>query len=189
MLETILGVLASPGLGAITGLFGGWMTKRENRKNKEMEFAHEEKMANIDKERDAADHAHDIALLDKKSELSLTEGQIQADLLETKGDIELDKAAADAFADSQVSKVPAMEYVKAAVRPIITAILLYYAWDIYSRLTELTGGLENMDKGTVENLYVYVVHAIIYLAVTAVMWWFASRGDRAIDKIKGMFRT
>jgi len=189
MLETILGVLASPGLGAITGLFGGWMTKRENRKNKEMEFAHEEKMANIDKERDAADHAHDIALLDKKSELSLTEGQIEADLIETKGDIEVDKSAADAFALSQVSKIPAMEYVKAAVRPTITAILLYYAWDIYATLTELTGGLDKIDKAILVDLYVYVIHAIIYLAVTAVMWWFASRGDKAIDKIKGMFHA
>ena len=171
----IIGAL-NPVLGTVTGLLGGWLAKRERRKQMEMEFAHEEKMETMGLQRDQWAHEAALAMADKQVEAAQAEGAIQADI-----------RAADAFGESQKSGLTRFgEIIRSIVRPIITGVLLWCSWTIYSETEELVGGLEGLDPLVVQDLFVYIVHAIVFLTITAVSWWFASRGDRAVATIKGM---
>ena len=184
MLTDIIGAVASGGLmpifGALGGLVGGWLAKREQRKLLELTNSHEHRMADIDIRRDTLQYNHELLIADKNLEQSQAEGEIADDL-----------RSADAFVESikaeQHSHLGAFgNTIKSAIRPIITAALLWCTWMIYSELNTLVGGLEGLDPVMLQELFVYVVHAIIFLTITAVAWWFASRGDKAVKAIKGM---
>lgn len=177
MIETILAVMTSGGFGAITGLIGGFLAKREQRKLLQLENEHARYMADIDLQRDQLQYQQELALADKRVEHAQIEGEIAADV-----------ASAQAFTISQQpSKLTKVgELAKTAMRPVITVVLLWVTWTIYSETSELIGGLEGLDAVQLQKLFVYIVHAIIFLTITAVSWWFASRGERAVKAIKGL---
>lgn len=181
MLGDLVDLFAGGGVmnivGAISGLVGGWLAKREQRKLLTLENEHERYMADIDLKRDKLEHEQALAVMDKKVEQARVEGEIEDDI-----------RAGDAFIESiKPSKLTKFgEIVKSAMRPIITVALLWVTWTIYVQLEELMGGLEGLDPVQLQQLFVYVVHAIIFLTITAVSWWFASRGERAVKAIKGM---
>ena len=183
MLEAILGIFTSGGFGALTGLVGGYMQKREQRKILQLENEHAEKMAQIDVEMAHLEHQQALALVEK-----------QIDLAETEGQIEVDAREADAFVESvrsasQPTGNKFLDGVKTLIRPVITGILMYFAWDIYNQLDTIIGGLAELEPEKLQDLYVYVIHAIIFLTITAVTWWFASRGEKAVAAIKGMIHA
>ena len=180
MLETVLGIFTSGGFGAVTGLIGGFMQKREQRKILELENSHAEKMMEHDISMQKLENEQAILLVEKKIDLAQAEGEIEVEVRE-----------ADAFVESvRAAQQPTgnvfLDGVKTVMRPLITIVLLYFAWDIYNQLDNIIGGLEALDKGKLEDLYIYVIHAIIFLAITATTWWFASRGEKAVAAIKGM---
>ena len=181
MLSTILDLFASGGVmnifGALSGLVGGWLAKRELRKTMEVSNAHEQVMANIDLKRDELQYQQTLGIMDKKVELAQAEGQIQDDI-----------RSADAFVESMKGgRLSAFgEGVKSAVRPIITGVLLYVTWEIYNETSILIGGLDGLEVAKLQELFIYIVQAIIFLTITAVSWWFASRGDKAVKSIKSM---
>ncbi len=181
MIGDLVDLFAGGGLvnvfGAISGLVGGWLAKREQRKILTIENEHERYMADVDLKRDQLEHAQALAVLDKNIEQAKTEGEIAMDI-----------KAGDAFIESQKpSKLTKFgEIIKSAMRPVITVALLWVTWKIYDELQILMGGLKGLDPVQLQQLFVYVVHAIIFLTITAVSWWFASRGERAVKAIKGM---
>ena len=182
MFTTILGLFTSGGFGAITGLIGGWLAKREQRKLIELTNDHDYRMAEVDLKRDELQYDHALATIDKNIEQSEAEGVIATDV-----------RAADAFVESVSNATKTTgsrigDALKSAVRPILTAFLLYISWTIYSNLDELVGGLKALDEEVIEQLFVYVVHSILFLTITAVSWWFASRGERSVAAIKSMMK-
>jgi hypothetical protein len=182
MLTTLLGVLTSGGFGAITGLIGGFMQKREQRKLLELSNAHDLAMANVDLQRDQAEREHALLVVEKNIEVARVEGEIAEDIRD-----------ADAFVESirsadKPSGSHFMDAIKAAMRPLLTLLLMYITYDIYQQLNEIIGGLEKLDPKMVQELYVYVIHSIIFLTILAISWWFASRGEKAVAAIKGMIR-
>jgi len=82
---------------------------------------------------------------------------------------------ARAFEESQKTKSKFGDAIKSAVRPLITAILLYQTWIILTSLEEITGGLVNLPDGEALQLYREITLNIISLTSTSVSWWFASR--------------
>lgn len=177
LLALFSGGAALNGVGALGGLLGGWLAKREQRKLLELTNDQERFMADIDLKRDTLEHQQALAVLDKKVEHAQAEGEIAADI-----------KASEAFADSQKinpgTRVGAM--VKSAVRPVITGLLLYMTWDIYMTVYTLVDGFEGLSADVLQNLFVYIVHSIIFLTITATAWWFASRGEQAVKAIKSM---
>ena len=181
MLGELVDLFATGGVanifGAVSGLIGGWLAKREQRKLLELENSHERYMADVDLKRDQLQYDQALAIMDKKVEQAQVEGQIQDDI-----------RTADAFVASHkpnpFNKIG--NAIKSAVRPIITGILLWVTWQIYTETSALVGGLKGLDTVKLQELFVYIVHAIIFLTITAVSWWFASRGERAVKAIKGM---
>jgi len=170
MIETILGIFTSGGFGAITGLVGSFMAKREERKVLELKYAYEKDMAEIDRLREEADRDHDLAMADKQVERAEAEGAIAMDVAE----VGLVDAAIQAQAKSSGNKT--VDAVLRFVRPAITAYLLVVVTLIGFKLHELTGGLNNLPIAEVFDLYKHIVHQTVFLAVTAVAWWFGSRG-------------
>jgi len=182
MLELILEFFTSGGFGAIVGLLGGYLTKREVRKLKELEFKHEQFLVDKDIERDNLYYSHAERVADKQMEYAQIEGQIADDI-----------KSADAFIESIKSQKTHREEhwvlstIKTLMRPILTCALLWISFSIYVRLEALVGGLESLDPKLMQELFIYVIHAIIFLTITAVAWWFASRGERAVESIRKMF--
>ena len=182
MIETILGVLTSGGFGAITGLVGGFLAKREQRKLLELQNSHDLQMAEIDFKQSELEHKQALALVDKQVEIAQVEGAIQQDIKDAEAFIESQKSL------TQPASHPFMEIGKSLIRPVLTIILLFVTWDIYTDLHEIVGGLEGLDSDHTQDLFIYVVHSIIFLTITAVSWWFASRGEKAVAAIKGMIK-
>lgn len=180
MLDAILGVMTSSGLGAITGLIGGIWQKIEQRKLVKEENRHDEEMAQIDIQLQTMENEQAILMVDKQIEQAQAEGAIAVDIKDADAFVESIKAA------SKPTGNPWIDGIKTAVRPLLTAVLLYFSWDIYDQLRTIIGDLEGLDPKLTQELFIYVVHSIIFLTVTAVAWWFASRGEKAVAAIKGM---
>ena len=77
-MSVLLDLLGAGGLGTVfsgvSGLVGGWLTKRENRKMMELTNAHELKMAEVDQRTAEFELQASITLADKKIDLAQTEG-------------------------------------------------------------------------------------------------------------------
>lgn len=170
MLDIIMGIASSSGLGVIAGLVGSYFTKREERKLAETMNAHERDMAAIDAQREAADQTHSLAMADKKADLAQIEGAIASDIAE------MDNISETIRAQSKPSGHPLIDGILRFVRPLITLYLLIVLTIITYKLHTLTGGLENLKDGEIFALYKHIIHQTVFLAVTAVAWWFGSRG-------------
>ena len=181
VLSTIVDLATSGGFGVVTGLIGGVLSKWHNYKMAKLQFEHDQYMGELDMKRDQMQFDHTVALADKRIEQSQIEGEIASDV-----------RAADAFIESQRNSqttgwgVQVWEFVKSLIRPVLTGVLIWFAYDIYTDLHDIVGGLENLDPVKAQDLFVYSVHAVFFLTITAVAWWFASRGDKAVKAIKGM---
>jgi len=170
MLSSVLGFLAAPGFGLVTGLFGAWITKREERKQQEIDNAHEEKMAEIDAIEANAERVHSLAMADKQLQVTETEGEIALDIAE------MGNAGLAIAALARPSGIPYVDAALRFVRPLITVYLLavvsYFGYLPY----DLIGGLEALPTAELVGLFVYLIEALIVLATTATGWWFGSRG-------------
>ncbi len=162
-------IFASSGLGAIVGLLGSWLTKREERRNLELKLTHETKMADIRKEEAAFEFSHELAMADKQVERAEVEGQIARDVEEM-------AAFRDGLKEQQmVYKIKWVDAIRGLMRPVITVYLLLLATIITLRIGSWTGGLQSLDAHVMTTLYSDTIAQILFLVTTAVTWWFGSR--------------
>lgn len=171
MLDTILDIATSGGFGAITGLFGGYLQKKHELKLEALraQTRREDREANLEEMK--IENSHVLEVEDKKIEVAEAEGAVAVEKLETKGFVESIKNQAIS------TGITFVDGVRGLMRPIITSYLLLIATIITINLHTLVGGLEGgMTRATAEELYVHIIHQLIFLTVTAVSWWFASRG-------------
>ena len=168
-MEWLVSIFTSGGFGAVTGLIGGWLAKKEARKMKELEYSFErDQMAHTIAEL-TLEHSHALAVVDKK-----------IDLAEAEGAIEIESKEADAFIESikQQGKPSGHVFFDGLLRWVRPAITFWLLWQLYylqKQLEKLTGGMENLGEDELMTMYLMVVNAIIFLATTATGWWFASR--------------
>lgn len=165
----LVSIFTSSGFGAVTGLVGGWLAKREARKMEELRYNHEAVMAKFQAEEAKAERDQALALGEQNKQLAEIEGQQR-----------VEEKTVDAFKASMESQGKTtgnalFDFVLRLVRPIITVWLLVLLGGIYGKLDELTGGLESLSAKEQLTLYMTIVDAIIFLTTTAVGWWFASR--------------
>jgi hypothetical protein len=95
--------------------------------------------------------------------------------IEAQSSVDIKKADADAFVESQKSLSRVGDAIKSAVRPLITGWLLYMTWRIWEALEAITGGIESFSAQEAADLYKSTAVSIISLTTMAVSWWFASR--------------
>jgi len=169
MLDAILGIASSSGLGAIVGLVGSWMAKREQRKLDELNNAHEISMAEIDLRRDEAESKQALAMADKQIEQAQAESEIASEV-----------AAGEAFSLSQEtanksSGVQWVDGIRSLMRPVITIYLLIVVTYITYNIHQTLGGLNALGTSDLYSLYSHIINQTVFLAVTATLWWFGSR--------------
>lgn len=168
MLETLLGILASGGTGAIVGLIGSIAIKWLDLKVLKEKLTVEVKMAEIRTRELELEQSHALALADK-----------EIDKAEVEGKITLDVAEMQAFAESQ--KAQAIRYggvvdsIRGLMRPVITLFLLIASTWILYRVWQMVGGLQALDQDELLALFKSQIDAMTFLTMTAVTWWFGSR--------------
>lgn len=169
MVESLIAILSSSGLGGLIGGFFGWLNRKEERKDKELEFTHQIQMANLALQEAGLMNQHQLDIA--KSRLDETK---------VKGEQEVEKTDANTFGESvkQSFKVIGIKFVDAIrflVRPVITVYLLVHVSILAYHISALVGGLEALPMDELMYLYRYVIAQSFFLATTAVTWWFSSR--------------
>jgi len=168
MLETLLGILASGGTGAIIGLVGSIAVKWLDLKVLKEKLVVEVKMAEIRTRELELEQAHALALAAK-----------EIDKAEVEGKIALDVAEMQAFTESQ--KAQAVRYggfvdsVRGLMRPVITVFLLIASTWVLYRVWQMVGGLTALEEEDLLALFKGQIDAMTFLTMTAVTWWFGSR--------------
>ena len=159
MIESILTLLGSPLLGGLVGTIGSYFTRREERKFKESEWEHDYRMSQLNAE-------------------NTRKGlQLQGELTEK----ELDGKA---FLESHKSKSSWADFIRAVVRPIITAYLMYLMTVISLELNKIVGGMEVLPMDQIILLYSDVISGTVFLTITAVTWWFGTRNTQAVKNMQ-----
>ena len=176
MLESIGEIFASSGLGAIVGAVGSWLGKREERKARQDEYAHESKMRDLDMQETQMTQAHEMAIADKEIQRAETEGQIDLDKIEASG---WKESITQGFKQTGVKWV---DGIRGLMRPLITVYLLAIASVVTYQLSRLVGGLEALPMDEVLDMYRHVISQLIFLTATAVTWWFGSRPQSHIGR-------
>jgi hypothetical protein len=194
-MEFLLGLLGTGGLGpvlsGISGLIGGWLTKRENRKMAQLEHAHEVQMAQIDQKAAEFELQASLALAEKQIDLTQTEGDVERDIIEAQSVADVERNEAEAFRYGlQEAMKPTghsgVDKFRALTRPLITWSLYAFVLAIFVVLHLKVGDLVAEDTELLIKLYVYLVQSVIYLFIMAVSWWFMSRGEKSAKTIQNL---
>lgn len=172
MFEGLAAVFSTGGFGAVTGLFGGLAQKWLSLKHHKQEAELKVRLATISVQEAKLEQEHALALADKQLEVTQAEGAIQSEIADTQTLGESIKAASVSSGNGVV------EAVKHLMRPFITVFLLiqveFLLWAVWDRV----GGLEAMTATQRFDLFNGIVDQMVFLTVTAVSWWFASRPSR-----------
>lgn len=155
MIETLITFLGSPILGSAIGFLGSWLKDRERRKEQELNFKHQQVMA-------------EITAKNKREELSL-----QSDIAEK---VSIGEAfEASQRYGNQKSGSPTLDGIRSLVRPLVTTYLLgvttYFAYSVHS----LLGGLTILSPADLTGLYKEIIVSMLALTNLSVCWWYGSR--------------
>lgn len=168
MLDALLGIMSSGGLGAVVGLAGSLATKWLEYKTMDQKLNFEVKMADLRKQELEMEHKHALAVIDKEIDVARTEGEIARDVAEMEAFTESQRQA-------QVKYGGIVDKIRGLMRPLITVYLMIITTIITSSVWERLGGLTALPADTVMNLFEYLVHSAVFLTITAVTWWFGTR--------------
>lgn len=167
-MSMLVDIFASSGLGAIVGLVGSWVTKREERKNTEMKYQNDQEMAKHAATELTAENEHELAMVDANIERAQVEGGIAI------GSAEM-KAFKEGLKEQRMKYGGFVDSVRGMMRPAITIYLLILATFVTWQIGKFTGGLEALDQTVMSALYADTIGQIFFLVTTSVTWWFGSR--------------
>jgi len=163
-MDWLVDIFTSGGLGAITGLAGGLITKHIERKEKANERGFLLKKQELDLKELELEQAHETAMADKQMERAQVEGNIK-----------IEHAEVGAFTESQKTVGKLTGFLR-AVRPAITFYLLFVSTILTVIVWNRVGGLSSFTPEQLTDLLREMIATILFLTVTAVAWWFGSRG-------------
>lgn len=163
-MDWLVDVFTSGGFGAVTGLVGGLVTKHIERKEKANERAYNLKARDQDLEELKLEQAHELDMADKQVERAQVEGAIK-----------IEHAEVGAFTESQKT-LGKLTGALRWVRPAITFFLLIGSTLLTVIVWNKVEGLDNFTPDQLTGLLWEMIMTILFLTVTAVTWWFGSRG-------------
>lgn len=169
MIEAIVGILSSSGLGAAVGALGSYLTKREERERDKVNNEHEFRMAELDLREAAQEQSHALALADKKLELTEAEGEIAHDIGE------LNAFTQSIMGQLKQTGIQFVDAIRGLMRPIITTYLLVISSYLAYRIGTVVGGIESLPADDMFALYKEIISGVLFLTTVAVTWWFGSR--------------
>lgn len=162
--EGLTSLISSGGVGAIIGAVAGFFQAREERKNLEIRLNHEQTMKSMNAE-------HEMRMADAQLESTALDGKNRIASLE-----------AEAFVEGQKSKNKWGDMIKACVRPVILAVLLYQTYLLWG----LFGGdsvVSALPQGEKADLLRALVYMILGLTSMGVSWYFTQRTSKKFDKM------
>lgn len=167
IIETIITLLSSSGVGAILGTINGWIQRREERENLKLRYDHEENLENL-------------RIQDRKL---AHEQQQEAAVVNNAHEIEVEEVKAF---NGSLQTSEKGQTVKAMVRPLVLLYLLTMTTAIVIGLVRLMGDLdalagENMDE--IMDLVKACVYMVLSLTSMAVSWYFAQRPSKHFDQM------
>ena len=158
-MSAVLSLLASPIFGSITGFLGSWLTKKEERKLKELDYKHAEAMAQMKNQQE-------ILVAEKKLAGVIEEGKIVIQSEEMK-----------AFTASQERSSTFGEKVKnmmrAALICYVSLVCGLLTWMIYRQI----GGLDSMSTAALVSLFGETVSMFFYMFSLGYSWFYGIRGS------------
>ena len=177
-LSGIVDILSTNGLGVITGLIGGWLAKREERKLFLLKAGHEVSMANIDLENSKLENAQMLAMADKSMEQAEIEGEIAMDIADS------NLVVATVNAQAKHSGNAIIDGILRFVRPVIAIYLLVVTTMLANSLSKIIGNMNLLNPSIITDLYVHIIESTVLLTFIAVGWWFGARGGNLLKSQK-----
>ena len=196
-MEFLVDLFGGGGIGTIfsgiSGLVGGYLTKKINLETMREKYKHEIAMADVDAKQSEFELRATISIAKNKLDIAQAEGEIERELIEASSAADVARSEATAFAEGTKaaqapSGYPGVDKFRALTRPLITWLLFAFVVVLFGFLQWKVGDIVATDTDLLVKLYVYLVQSVIYLFIMAVSWWFMSRGERSVETIKGMFR-
>jgi hypothetical protein len=173
MLEIILGIFSSSGVGSIVGLVGGYFNRKLDLQAKEMDIA--------DK---ANERAHEINKLNAEKEYMLQEAAAKLQVATVEGDAKVEAAGYDAMAASYgfaatTSADGVVDKFSKIVRPLLTLFLFFFSIYVFYRINELVNQLgAPPDPQQVVKIWMQTIEWVLFQTGVCVGWWFAMRPGR-----------
>ena len=156
--------------GGLTGVLGSTLNNLFDFFKKRQEFKQQVALKKLD-----------LDMMDKewayRERVAIMEGEVRM------GE-SADKALAASYAADKATYVQAsrwllaVDLVRGLVRPALTVFLIVQVYLLQKDINDMVamqGGLQALGLDKVMSLYASVVDMILYLASTAVAWWFGSR--------------
>lgn len=162
--------------GGLTGIFGSLVQKVGDYFQQKQEYAHETKMRELDLKELEAEKEASIAKTEAQSEaqqsIQRTENEGEAWRRSYKHD---SRAYAEDLTAGQNWLMVVVDTFRGLIRPLLTLYLAGVATYMVVKMNALVGGLESMNIDKVHELWWQVTITVLYIASTAVTWWFGSR--------------
>jgi hypothetical protein len=179
-MSILLSLFGNGVLGSLFGSLFSWLNKREEIKQQQAQFTHDENMLKAQNEQ----------------ALALATKQIEG--VKEAGEQAVAGKEADAFTASQVAaNAPAAQLIvstsiwlniaqfirvivsvfKELMRPIITCYVLGLATYFGYNIGLIVQGLKAFDNAALFALYGQVIGEVFFLTNLAVSWWFGARGS------------
>ena len=159
MIAILVKLLASPILGSIAGFLGSWLTKMEDRKQKALDYQHEETML-------AARNQQEILVAEKKLQGLIEEGRLA-----------VEKADVDAFGKSQERSSTFGEKVKNMMRAILISYVAIVCGLLTFAIYRRIGGIGAMESVALVGLFADTVSMFFYMFSMGYAWFYGIRGS------------
>ena len=163
-MDWIVDLATSGGVGSIIGLLGGLVSKFTEVKQQKQEYLFQLKKMELGIRESELEHTHEIAMADKGIERAQVEGAIQVEGKEV-----------DAFTASIKTANDVSGWLR-AVRPAITFYLLLASTTLFAVVWTKVDGLSSFTFEELGDMLRSMIDSAIFLTITGVSWWFASRG-------------
>jgi hypothetical protein len=180
-------------LSGISGLIGGYLTKRENRLQMIISNKHELAMSEVEAKAAEFELKASITAAKHKLDMAQQEGEIAQELAEIEHEADMGRLAAETFKEGVVAANSNLgdswiDNFRKLTRPTLTWALFLFVVGVFAVLQHQVGGIVSDDTELLVKIYVYLISSMIYLAIMAVSWWFMSRGENSVKAINGMFK-
>jgi len=163
--------------GGLTGVIGSLVSNITDIWKRRQDRQHELKLRQLD-----------IQMMDKEWEYRERQAETEAsvDMQESADSLRADSYDHDARTYSVGLEVEAAwskallvlaDFIRALVRPALTVFLIWLVWETRMEVVEVldAAGMQGISAEQAVSVYASVVDMILYLASTAVTWWFGTR--------------
>lgn len=177
--------------GVITGLIGNVVTAITNYKTQKLKNAHEVQMTKLETEAMLAETQANIQITETKTqgELAIQDARIFKESIKAGSGKLLDSSVVDKLLDGKYTKwvgtflvflLGVADTLRGIMRPVLTLYLVgLTSWITYQAADILAAKATVLTASMAAGIFTNVTGIVVYLAATAVAWWF---GDRSVQK-------